>query len=387
MRANQTEFNCKLATHRTTSAADEKMKGILGFLLFIAWLAGAAAAQPTDDYLAGYIAAILERELGWKRGSYRLTVHKGIASIILVEDDPERLDQARDKLGALDGIEAINIAFELPRDVPQGLRAAAEWVGELTGVTGTVSALPAGDVFRPLIADEKEPQFFVSLRRYSAGIGGDRVAAVGFGEKFGLLRVLGERQGDGLQIGISGALFAQFDLDAPSSDLINADYIVGLPITYRRGDWSGRFRLYHQSSHLGDEFLLRVRPRRVNLSFESLELLLSYAPQPWRVYFGGEYLLDREPDLDRASLHGGLEYYSPRRFGGAHLIGGIDVKAFDQNNWSPDVALKAGFEFGEPEPGHRSLRLYAEGFRGYSPHGQFFDERITYYGVGAYLGF
>lgn len=33
--------------------------------------------------------------------------------------------------------------------------------------------------------------------------------------------------GDGLRLGISAAVFAHFNLDAPSLDLINPDYIVG----------------------------------------------------------------------------------------------------------------------------------------------------------------
>jgi Protein of unknown function (DUF1207) len=347
----------------------------------------AAAAQPSDEYLAGYISAILERELKLEHTSYRLTVVNGVASITLLGDDPERRAQVIDNLGAIDGIQAVNVALQLPRDAPPGVRAVAETLGKLTGVTGKMAGFPAGDVFRPLLADEKEPRFFVSLRRYSTGIAGDHVAAVGFGENFGLARVLGERDGEGLQIGISGGLLAQFDLDAPSSDLINADYIIGLPITYRRGDWSSRFRIYHQSSHLGDEFLLRVRPERINLSFESAELLVSYDSEPWRGYVGGEYLLEREPDLKRASLHAGLEYYANRRLGGARMIGGLDLKSFAQNDWSLDLSIKAGFEFGQPGPGGRSLRLVAEGFRGFSPHGQFFDERISYYGLGMFLGF
>jgi hypothetical protein len=35
-------------------------------------------------------------------------------------------------------------------------------------------------------------------------------------------------------------------------------------------------RLFHQSSHLGDEFLLRNRVERINLSYESADLKLSY---------------------------------------------------------------------------------------------------------------
>ena len=80
--------------------------------------------------------------------------------------------------------------------------------------------------------------------------------AVGFGERWGIVRRPGERAGDGWQVGLSGGVFAQFDMDADSNDLINADYVIGFPLTWRHGAWSGRFNLYHQSSHLGDELLL-----------------------------------------------------------------------------------------------------------------------------------
>src|SRR6185295_5880290 len=98
---------------------------------------------------------------------------------------------------------------------------------------------------------------------------------------------------EGLQISLAGAVFAQVDLNAASYDLMNADYLIGLPITYRVDRFSTRLRLYHQSSHLGDEFLLRegLPITRENLSFESVEWLVSQDLASLRLYAGGEYLL------------------------------------------------------------------------------------------------
>ena len=48
------------------------------------------------------------------------------------------------------------------------------------------------------------------------------------------------------------------------------------------------FRLFHQSSHLGDEFLLRTQTQRVNLSYESVDLRFSYEiGDVLRLYGGG----------------------------------------------------------------------------------------------------
>lgn len=105
-------------------------------------------------------------------------------------------------------------------------------------------------------------------------------------------RWAGKRVGDGVQLSLSATVFAQFDLGATSYDLLNSDFVIGLPITIRHGAFSMRLRPYHQSSHLGDEYLLREpsnRHDRVNLSFESMEGIVSIDAGPVRVY-GGEWV-------------------------------------------------------------------------------------------------
>jgi len=105
--------------------------------------------------------------------------------------------------------------------------------------SGWVS-VPQGQIFCPLAADPKAERSFVSyLRGNFATIadpppGADsNIAAVGLGDSFALFRWAGERPGNGIQFDISGAVFSQFNLDRPSFDLVNADYLVGIPVTAR----------------------------------------------------------------------------------------------------------------------------------------------------------
>ena len=59
-------------------------------------------------------------------------------------------------------------------------------------------------------------------------------------------------------------------------------------MTHHIGDFTWLVRVYHQSSHLGDEYLLRNRVDRVNLSFEVVDALVSYDPFEWlRLYGAG----------------------------------------------------------------------------------------------------
>ncbi len=258
------------------------------------------------------------------------------------------------------------------------------------------SAFPKDDVFRPLMADPKQPQFFASWQATRART--DRtyanVGSVGFGENFGFYT---RRDGcNGWQIGLLAGVFSQFNLDAPSSELINTDYIVGIPLSWRSGAWSTRVRLYHQSSHLGDEFLLgRPGFNRVNLSFEEVEAILSYDYRWARLYAGGGYLVDREPDtLDRIRAQWGFELRGPTMDSpilGMVVAGlritpvlGTDFKSFEELNWVINTNIVGGIEW-SMDGSTRRLRVLLNYYHGFNPYGQFFAQKIETIGFGLYL--
>jgi len=259
---------------------------------------------------------------------------------------------------------------------------------------GTI-AFPADQIFCPLIADPKEPRTFITVLRGTfpsladPSGEGTAIGAVGLGDSFGLLRVGGPSAGEGLQFDVTGSIFAQFDLGVPSSDLINVDFVIGLPLTIRRRGFSVRARVYHQSSHLGDEYLLRGDIVRENLSFESAELIVSQELGPLRLYAGGERVFRREPDTLAARLfHGGAELRTGRA-GAVQLVGGVDVKSTERFDWSPAVSGRAGIEFVRAGPGRhpgRVISLMLEVYDGPSPYGQFFQDDVSYVGLGLHFG-
>src|SRR3569623_760993 len=160
-----------------------------------------------------------------------------------------------------------------------------------------VEPLPPYSIFAPHLAAPRQPQFSMRYQRYHSSVSEFNAAMVSFGEYFGFASRLW-RDASISQVGLQGAVFALFNLDAPSSDLVNADYWIGIPLSYRTGPWSILTRLYHQSSHLGDEFLLgHPGVNRINLSYEDIEALLSLDLDSVRLYGGGGRLIHSEPHI------------------------------------------------------------------------------------------
>ena len=365
--------------------------------LFVHSLVSAAAQSPvpagagTDAYLRGYVVSWLEQTM--HRGPDRVSVEvrDGVVTLTGSLDSPEEIDRVVMTVGSFAGV--VRVVNRLEVETPAPRRRWRTWTDWLRPPPGQKTVrFPAGDLFAAPFADQKQPRFHTTWQRWHTKSGEFSIASVGFGEDFGLVRWPRGHAGDGWQVGISGAVFAIFNLDSPSFDLLNADYIVGFPLSYRSGSWSARFRLFHQSSHLGDEFLLQpqdVQPvpqvTRINLSYEAVELLGSYERDGARAYFGSTHIVAIDPSgLGRNRLQAGAEYRgNPVHWRTSRIIAGLDVQAWNETRWDRDVSAKAGLMFRSPYGDARSLELLVEYYKGHAPYGQFFPVRVEYFGLGA----
>ncbi len=250
--------------------------------------------------------------------------------------------------------------------------------------------LPAGHLFAPLVADPKQPHFFATWLWVTSPIVSGQVASVGLGEDIVVIRGSQRRW----EVSVAAGVFSQFNMGTSSNDLINTDFVIGFPFTYRDGPSSARARIYHQSSHLGDEFILNQNPTRVNLSFEAAEVLLARDFGSFRAYVGGEYIFRHEPaDLKPGLLHAGLEYRQPQalaRVGGlgdGRLIAALDIKSTEERSWRAGWSGRVGIEFRPvPATGERNVSVQLQGYNGPAPYGQFYQENVRSIGVGIHLG-
>jgi hypothetical protein len=346
-----------------------------------------AWAKPaSDEFIKGYTTAIIEHYFQTKIESFQ--VREGVVYLRcqkLSEEDQNRLFELVRNIEGVQGVEILTEGVSTIYKKQQKEQPEPKKKPELP------TFMPTDKLFQPLMADPRWPHFSATYQHYIDDDQLKNVAATSFGESFSIYRFVGPWSSI-IEFGIQAGVFAVFDLDSTSFDLINADYLVGIPLTIQKGNFSNMTRIFHQSSHLGDEFLLRGQTKeRINLSYESLKSVFSYnLPIGLRVYAGGGYLMRRDPsDLKPWSTQAGLEFRSPSSWIGGALrpVAAIDVQNRQESDWQTDISIRTGIQFESPYFLSRKMQILLEYYNGKSPNGQFFERNIVLYGVGIHFFF
>jgi hypothetical protein len=371
--------------------------GVMVMLTLLLGRALSAGAVATDDaYMAGYAAAVLEREFRVTAPS--LTVRDGVMT--LAGGDLGGADQAT-VVAALSRIRGVRRVIVLtapasvtattaagPGAAPAPARSTGQAIPPLEG-TPTFEVLPAGLLFRPLIADPRWPAFGTTVRHYFDDSKWESIAAVELGDMMPLVR---GRIGETLQweVGVHAGLWALFDMDSESANLTNLDYIVGGFASVRQGPWSGIARVFHRSTHLGDEEIIHHHTNRINFSYEGMDARISYEPWDWlRLYGGGGYILRVEPkNYAPWKVQSGLELRSGWTLPGRlRPIFGADFQFLEEHDWQPQISLRGGLELESLAVLGRKVQLLIEYFNGNSVDGQFYTREVEYLGLGVRFKF
>lgn len=351
---------------------------IFSGLLFLALFfpGGCGAAQASDEFIRGYATAILQRD--FQITAETLRVQSGVISIRGLEASDDMRDRMKSSLSSIEGVRQVVVAED-------GETAPAEGKSDIA--TEVNVFLPRDLLFKSLLADPRWPHFSVSYQQYLQHSQLEGVGSATFGETFSFYRFRGPWNSQ-MEVGLQAGVFSIFDMGADSHDLVNADYYVALPLSLKKDNFSAMARIFHQSSHLGDEFLLSGQSeQRINLSYEGLDTILSYnLPLGFRIYGGGGYLFDRDPsDLKPWVAQSGLEFRSAEAWLGGSLrpIAAFDLQNFEESDWDANVSLHAGVQLENPDFLSRKLQILIEYYNGSSPNGQFYDrDPVEFIGLG-----
>jgi hypothetical protein len=202
-----------------------------------------------------------------------------------------------------------------------------------------------------------------------------------------------------LQIELEGALWAVFDPLHDSSPLINADYYIGVPISYGFGCWQFRLRGYHISSHIGDEFLLKhPNFHRKNPSAEYLDFFVAHdLTDEIRLYAGLGVIVHQDNSFHSepfyADVGGEIRLYSIGFADNCQRVFGVPVFAIYARyrgdfHKHVDITYALGYEFGKIcSMNERKVRALFEYHDGYSVEGQFAHCPSNYFQILLTYGF
>lgn len=253
-------------------------------------------------------------------------------------------------------------------------------------------------LFRQFMADPRQVTYSVGWRFNDHALV-KNIIPISYGDSIAFYRLYNVWPWCGqLQIELEGALWAVFDPLHESSPLVNADYYVGIPITYAIEKWQFRLRGFHISSHLGDEFLLN-HPGfdRRNPSAEYLDFFISHdLTDEIRVYGGLGVIVHQDESFKTKRFYGeaGFEV----RLAGygfndrCQRIYGVPIFAVHLRHRGDfrrhvDLTYALGYEFGKLYGLERKMRAVLEYHDGYSFEGQFSRYPTNYLAIRLSYGF
>jgi hypothetical protein len=220
----------------------------------------------------------------------------------------------------------------------------------------------------------------LSTRRGESSFGEEREAEAIIGENLPLIAF--KRGTRPIVLGLGTQVYGRFSLSDSKTALISLDWVAGLNTTAVLGNMAVTMQLYHESSHLGDEYGDRFQAQRLDWSREVIAGWVTYGAGQWKLTGGASYVLYDGLDLPRAGAAVGLDWgagrhrYLTRPF---EPILGLYTEGSAATGWRLSTSAKLGVAI-RGKNGARSVGLALIGHDGLSTQRQFFRRESRYLG-------
>lgn len=216
------------------------------------------------------------------------------------------------------------------------------------------------------------------------------LAAFGFGFQRAFVRWQ-KSDSKGFDLGVEGAALSQFEFThrtgASQRNLLSTDYRIGIPFVIYFKPWTIRFRLYHLSSHMGDDYILRHHITSYlsnNNNYDQFDVTASYLVKNYRFYFGLGTVIYAAEHRKPLVFNGGLNYTTPLNLKKTtNFFAGFNVDSKQDNAYIPAINVGAGLQLGSPN--RRPFKILATYFVGPLPYSVYEGERVQWLGVGIYI--
>lgn len=245
-------------------------------------------------------------------------------------------------------------------------------------------------LFTRLLADPRAPQTTVKYYRLS---GLDMVDAA-LGNTWGAARYRwAGADGDDwfFQLNVAGMAYSRFHATGGVNEFQTTDFFAEFPLEVRRGRFSAQVLAFHESSHLGDDYIRRTHDTGFRYSVEGVRTALAYDLLPkLKVYVGGMGFVHDVPSGQGGAAQWGFEARSGElgwtKRHECWLYLAQDFQNQGRAGWNLDSTTSLGLRVGEPKV-VRDLRFHLDYYDGRSQFGQFFASREAGWSLGVTFDF
>jgi hypothetical protein len=167
--------------------------------------------------------------------------------------------------------------------------------------------------------------------------------------------------------------------------LMNTDFKVSGFFSAAKGKHSFRLQLFHISSHLGDDYILRNQDFELNdksVNYEQLDITYLYGFENAAIYLGMGAVVS--PNTFRKRFMAEIGYQanlplSPK----LDIILGADIKLYDENEFIPDIHSGVGISINKQAQPQLSFLLDA--YYGSLPYSTLDFGQVYWFGLSAGL--
>lgn len=183
-------------------------------------------------------------------------------------------------------------------------------------------------------------------------------------------------------LGLEAAAYARFGLQVLERELVATDWIFAVPFVWHHENGWARFRYFHTSSHMGDEYARRFQDPGLNVSRDAVEVFFFRQLVPTGgAWAGARYGYNMHPEGDRQwVLRAGAQLESPHDSRSFSPFLATDVEWDQQAGMRPRVEARFGAWLPRMD-GMRRIRASLVVLSGPSPLGQFRFRSTTQIGI------
>jgi len=197
-------------------------------------------------------------------------------------------------------------------------------------------------------------------------------------------------QNHGYEFGFEVASYTQFEIITPNGvyqrNLLNIDYRICMHLNVKNNAWSYRARFFHESSHLGDDYMIRNKIHAYlpnPLNYEQLDFTAALEKGRFNYYAGLGAVVRIETIRKRFSAQTGFSFSFPvNEKARVKYVGGMDLKFLQQTNYDVNAKMCAGFQFGK---GDESPKFVVEFYTGHLPFSLYEYKKVQWLGIGLYF--